>query len=109
VTATSVNRADFVKKFTSYCGMSVTEAGRAYEAMTAVFEDAIVSGSKINIGNVGSLTPQLREARVVNMGFSRQREGVIKKRRQFLVGKRIRYRFTLFKKFIATHTLDWNI
>jgi len=105
----SVTRIDFIKSFMSQCGMPYPEAIAAYDSMISVFEDAVVSGSKINIGNIGSLTPQLREARVVNMGFSRDATGVKKSNRQYYLGKRLRYRFTLFKKFIFTHSLNWNI
>lgn len=95
----SVNRIDFVKKFMEM-GLTYGKACKVYECMVRVFEDGICSGSRINIGNVCSITPQRKEPRTVRMGFQ-------KTAKIYYLGSRIRYRVNLFREFIQTHNLKW--
>lgn len=88
-------------------GLKYDQAVVAYDAMCNVFEDAIVSGSRVNIGRVGCLDPEVMEPRTVNMGFSRKGGNVEKVSRQYFIGRRLRYRFKIFKKFMETHELGW--
>jgi len=101
-----INRRDFVRKFMD-SGLSYEESRKAYETMTRIFEDAICSGAKINIGNVLSIVPVWMEPRVVNMGFERVKNCVKKTQRTYYLGQRIRYRVNLYREFIRTHSLNW--
>jgi hypothetical protein len=89
------------------CGLSHAQAGEAYESVCRVFEDAIIAGRKINIGNICAINPEWQEARPVHMGFKRTKEGVEKTSTVFYLGRRIRYKVSIFKEFINSHQLNW--
>lgn len=104
----AVTRAEFIRRYMDDCGFSYVQACRAYETTIAVMEDAIVTASKINLGRLGALVPQWFEPRAVNMGFERTADNSVQpKQRTFFLGKRIRYKFHLYKKFQKTHQLRW--
>ena len=102
----SINRIDYVNRFMKR-GLTYVQAVHAYEALCELVEDAVVSGQKINIGNVMSITPTWLPPREVHMGFERTKRGVIKKKRAIWLGKRIRYKVNLYKCFLKAHTLNW--
>jgi hypothetical protein len=88
-------------------GLGYTQACNAYDAMTSVFEDAIVQGQKICVGRVGAVVPIKLEPKVVNMGFSNSGGRVRKMKRQYILGRRLKFKFSLHKAFMHKHDLDW--
>jgi hypothetical protein len=71
-------------------------------------EDAVVAGAKVNFGHLGSMTPVWKNAKVVNMGFERAKGDTVNKRsRTYYLGRRIRYKFNIYKDFIKKHELNW--
>ena len=101
--AKSVNRREFIAAFIK-AGLKYRQACDAYNAMTDVFRDAIVAGNRVNVGRVGALVPTVRPPRVVNMGLKSDASGGYRK---YLLGRRVRYKFTMFKRFIDNHQLRW--
>lgn len=104
----SISRRDFVEKFMQR-GIPYAQACAVYEAFCEVFEDAIVNGNKINIGNVCSIAPKRLPPREVHMGCKVTKGGnVVKSKHIYLLDSRIRYKVNLFKKFKDTHELRWK-
>ena len=102
----SVNRRTFVQKFMDR-GLTYAQACQIYEAMVGVFEDAVVAGTKINIGRVLSLAPVVLEPRVVSMGFKRKKNAVEKTTKTFYLGRRLKYKVNIYREFVNTHSLNW--
>jgi hypothetical protein len=102
----SINRSDFVNRYMRH-GFTYSQACKAYECMCEIFEDAVVSGHRLNIGNVMSLAPVWLAPKEVQMGFERTKKGVVKKKKVIWLGKRIRYKVNLYKEFMRRHTLNW--
>lgn len=102
-----LTRAKFIAKFMHTLGCSYVEACNIYDCMVEQFKEAVVDGSKIYIGRVGALDPVWQEPKVVHMGFKRVVGSVVREDREFVLGRRIRYRFRLFKRFIQQHQLNW--
>jgi len=86
------------------CGLTYAQACRVYDTMVGVIEDGITKGSKIGIGKVGAIVPHRRPPRAVSMNCAKSPEGT---RRVIELGPRIDYRFSLYKRFIETHALEW--
>lgn len=76
--------------------------------MVSMFEDAIIQGRKINIGKVGALLPVKLEPKVVHMGFKCETGGRVKKvRREYVLGRRVKFKFNLHRAFMNHHQLNW--
>jgi len=98
---------DFVRKLME-AGLPYDYAVKGYNAMMSTIANAVVNGQKVYLGNVGCLNPTVRPPRQVRMGFERQQGNkVVCKTREFNLDSRLRYRFTLFRKFTETHELNW--
>lgn len=110
---TSVNRADFIQRLMRDCGLTYVESCRAYDCFISVFEDAVLSGHRINVGRVGAITPIWQSARTYNMGFKRQKPtadnpaGVVLQKSEINMGARIRYKFRLHRAFVRQNQLRW--
>ena len=102
----SVSRVQFIERFVSR-GFNYTQACDAYEAMVSLFEDAIVQGRRVNIGKVGALMPVRMEPKVVHMGFKTDGGKLRKVRREYVLGRRVKFKFNLHKAFIRQHQLGW--
>ena len=103
----TVTRAKFIKNL-MHSGLDYSQSNLAYEAMVLTFQDAIVLGHKINIGQVCSITPQRMPPRTVCMHFKKvPGGGIIKQKREYTLGSRIRYKVKLFPSFIKSHELLW--
>lgn len=101
---TSVCRNTFLAAFTE-AGLQFDQAVAAYNAMNEVIADAVVLGRKVNFGKVGAIKPKKRPARTVKMPFVRDKDGVHKKQREFVIGQRMVFTFDLFPKFGRDHNL----
>lgn len=101
-TPKSVTRLDFLQAFVECSGMDYTTAVKVYGAMVGVFETAIVNGDRIGIGQVMSITPEIRPAREVNSNFRGQST-------TFHLGARIKYKVRLFRKWLNAANLNWTI
>lgn len=102
-----VSRVDFVKKI-MHTGLTYVQASRAYDAFITTVEDAVVSGGRVNFGRLGALKPVPVKSRAVHMGFSRGKKGVVtKSSRTFFIGRRIKYKFELYKAFARSHDMKW--
>ena len=88
-------------------GFTFVEACRAFDCVTGVFADALVTGSKVTVGQVGVLLPTRLSSKEFTMGFKRIKGGVEPVRRVFVVGPRLRYRFKVFESFLTKNKLDW--
>lgn len=106
--AQTVTRREFVQKFMRACGMTYSEACRAYEAMCATFEHGVVTGSKIRIGRVGSLMPVWQKPREITMHFKVTKgRQLVRTKRRYAMGGRYVFKFELYKQFVDTHQLRW--
>lgn len=104
----TITRSVFVKQYMEQCGLTYQKACEVYDCMVATLQDAVVNGCKVNFGRLGSLTPQWMPARAVNMGFERGPGNMVNKRqRQFFLGRRIKYKFTIYREFSRTHNINW--
>lgn len=91
-------------------GLTYVEACRAYEAMIAAFEDAVVTGNRVSLGRVGALMPKWHPPRTVVMGCRRLKGGgVVAQRREYNLGQRLKYRFNLHRTFVNRHQLRWFV
>ncbi len=102
-----VCRKDFLKKFVKYGGFTYEQAVKAYDSMVSVFSDAILNGKKINMGNVLSITPEIKEAREVCMPFKNIKNGREKLERRYFLGRRITYAVNIYKKFFNENNVLW--
>jgi nucleoid DNA-binding protein len=101
-----VSQRDFVQSYLD-SGFSYSDACKAYRVFCRVIEDAVVQGQKVKIGKVGAIVPVIRPSRSVNMSFQRQKKGVVNKvTTQYLLGKRLSWKFRVFNSFKRTHQLD---
>jgi nucleoid DNA-binding protein len=104
----TVTRAAFIKRFMDECGLTYVQACHIYDCMVTVLEDAVVSGGKVNFGRLGCLTPVLMQPRMVTMGFERTADNEVTKRhRTYFLGRRLNYRFKLYREFVKKHALNW--
>jgi len=89
-------------------GFTFVEACRAFDCMSGVLADGVVTGSKINLGRVGALMPVRHSSRECHMSFKRVNGGKLEAvKRVYAVGPRLRYRFRVFETFLKSHQLDW--
>ena len=100
-------RNKFVKALMDKGGFSFTQACRAFDCMTGVIADGVVTGSQMRLGKVGALLPVRTGSRECHMGFRRTKDGVEQVKRVFAIGPRLRYRFKVFDKFLEKNKLDW--
>jgi hypothetical protein len=104
-----ITRREFVQHFMRECGLSYAQAGTVYEAMCRVFEDGIVSGSKISIGRVGCLAPVWLPSREIHMHFKVGKGRKIDRNvhRTYNMDGRFTFKFRLYQQFMARHQLKW--
>jgi hypothetical protein len=100
----STRRVDFIVKLQTR-GFDYVDAVKAYEAMVSVFEDSIIRGARVGIGKVGALVPTRLPPKVVHMGFQRENGQIKKVSREYILGRRVRYKFNLHRSFIRRHSL----
>ena len=102
----SITRRDFISKFMKDCGLNYDQACRVYSCMVSVVADAVVSQTKIGIGQVGAIFPIKRPPRAITMGFRRMKGGEIERtRRTYHLDERISWQFKLFEEFEKKHNL----
>jgi nucleoid DNA-binding protein len=105
-----VTRADFLRNLVKTQGLTYVQAAAAYDSFIKTIEDGICAGSKIQLSRVGSITPVKYGPRVQQMGFRRISGNEVEKTpRTFYLGSRIKYKFILFKSFMANKTLAWQL
>jgi hypothetical protein len=104
----TITRAGFIKNMMDD-GIPYQMAVKAYNSMMTTIEDGICSGHRVTFGKVGALNPVKLDSRTVTMGFDRTGGEMKKVQRVFVVGSRIKYKFTLFRKFADTRSLRWQI
>jgi nucleoid DNA-binding protein len=106
----TVTRADFVRNLAQTEGFSYVQASAAYDSFIRTIEDGICAGSKIQLSKVGSISPTKLDSRAVQMGFKKSAGNVVEKvQRTYFLGSRIKYKFILFKSFMASKTLNWKL
>lgn len=103
----TIDRARFIKNYMSHGGLTYLQAIKAYDAMTFTFENAVINGDKISIGRVCCLDPETKEPREVHMGFVRDGDKIKKISRTYYVGRRVKYKVKIHKKFKQTHEIGW--
>jgi len=104
----TVNRQDFIRKWMQQCGVTYDMACQVYRTMVSTFEEGVADGSKVTIGRLGALVPQWQEARTVTMGFRRTpTRGVVRQKQTYILDPRIRYRFRVYREWMATRHLNW--
>jgi len=103
----SVDRKEFVRRWMEECGVTFDVASQIYRAMVSTFEEGVARGQKITIGRLGALMPSWQEPRQVTMGFRRGTGGVVRQKQVFILDGRIRYKFKIYKEWMATRHLDW--
>ena len=107
--STTIDRRAFVTRFMSENDLSYAQACHVYETMCRMFEDGIVTGSKIRLGKVGAIVPVWKPGREINMHFKVGKNRNIQKgiHRTFYVDGRYTFKFNLYEQFVRTHSLKW--
>ena len=82
-------------------------ASQIYRTMVSTFEEGVANGDKITIGRLGALVPKWQDSRIVTMGCRRVRGGVIRQKREYNLDPRIRYKFKIYREWMATRQLNW--
>lgn len=104
----SITRRDFVQRFMRQCGMTYSQACRAYEAMCDTFEHGVVTASKVCIGRVGAIQPIYQPPREFTMHFKVGKgRRIVRCKRQYSMGGRYVFKFELYRNFVDTHSLRW--
>src|SRR5690606_25165717 len=101
-------RAVFIRNLVRTSGLTYVQATQAYESFIKTIDDGICSGSRIQLGKVGSITPVTLAPRPVEMGFRRKKGEVVKQSRTYWLGTRIKFKFVVFKSFMNSRTLNWK-
>jgi hypothetical protein len=103
-----VGRRDFIRNLMK-TGFHYDQSVRAYESMLSTIANGVVGGQSVYLGNVGAVVPVVCPPRHVNMGCMKKKGGeIVKLKREFFLDTRLKYKFRLFKKFLAEHQLDWH-
>lgn len=102
------DRRVFVARFMKE-GLSYSQACRLYTVMCSVFEEAIVSGSKVTIGRVGAIVPCWRPPRDIQMHFRLKAGRKVEKgiHRTFFMDGRYDFKWRLYRRFMETRQLKW--
>ena len=103
----AINRADFVRRYMTDCGLTYVQACYIFDVMVSIMEDAVVTGTKVNFGRLGTLTPIRKAPRTYTMGFKRIKGATIPCRRVYEVGSKVDYKFKVYKEFLKKHSLNW--
>ncbi len=103
----AIDRKEFVRAWMDQCGVTYDVANQIYETMIGTLEKAVANGQRINIGKLGALIPYWQKARQVTMPFRRERSRLLKQKQTYILDPRIRYRFKIFKEWIASTHLNW--
>jgi len=105
---TTFDRRAFVARFMRDGGLTYSQSCHLYEVMCGVFEEAIITGSRITIGRVGAIVPCWRPPRDIQMHFRRKgtkvETGV---HRTYFMDGRYDFKFHLYKRFMETRQLKW--
>lgn len=104
----TVNRKEFIRKWMQECGLTYDAASQVYQTMVSTFEEGVASGQKVTIGRLGALVPKWQDAREVTMGFRRVPSGIVRQRHVFIQEGRYRYKFKIYKEWMASRRLDWS-
>lgn len=105
-----VTRADFLRNLVQTQGLTYVQAAAAYDSFIKTIEDGICAGSKIQLSRVGAIAPVKYPPRIQQMGFKRLAGNEVEKvPRTYFLGSRIKYKFILFKSFVANKTLTWKL
>lgn len=104
-----IDRRQFIQQLMRQCGFTFAEATKAFDCMCRVFENSVVSGSRINIGRVGALVPVWKPGRDILMHFSVGKGRKIKTgtTRTYHKDGHYEFKFRLYDKFIQTRNLQW--
>jgi len=102
---TAVKKADFIASFTA-SGLTYSQAEKAYDAMIKCVENGVADKRGIVFGHVGALKPKQLKPRRVVMGCLVGPGGAVsRKKREYLLGTRLCYRWSLFQTFGRRHNL----
>jgi len=93
-------RKDFLTAYVR-AGLTYAQARAAYAASMRLMEGAILTRTKVNLGNVCSIVPVERPPREVHKNFKKGEREV------FYLGRRVEFRVSIYKKFIEERQLDW--
>jgi hypothetical protein len=104
----TITRAAFIKNMMND-GVPYQMAVKAFNSMMSTVESGVCSGHRIAFGRIGALNPVKLDSRTVTMGFDRTGGEMKRVSRVFVVGSRIKYKFTLFRAFTNTRSLRWQI
>ena len=104
---TTFDRRAFVAKFMSEGGLTYSQACRQYDVMCSVFEEGIVTGTKITIGRVGAIVPYWRPPRDIQMHFRKRGKKLERVHRTFFMDGRFDFKFRLYRKFMQSRQLKW--
>ena len=99
----TIGRPQFIKDMVRR-GFTYVQAANAYTSMMDTVADGMVNNSKVCLGNVGVLVPQLRPPRKTVMNF-RSLPGGGKEAiyMEYNLGIKRAYRLKIYKKFSETH------
>jgi hypothetical protein len=106
--STTIGRNEFIRKWMTECGVTYDVACQLYRTMVSTFEDGVANGQKVTIGRLGALVPHWQGSRTAVMGFRRVPGGVVPHKQEYFLDPRIRYKFKIYKEWLAKSRLNWS-
>ncbi len=95
----TIKREDFVEAFVRQ-GMTYEAAINAFDAMVQTFENAVVNGQNVRIGKMCCLSAVKKPPRQVKSGFNG---------RTTFLGTRIVYKMRIFRGWMDSRRLNWQL
>jgi hypothetical protein len=110
IDAKTFDRRTFIDRYMKEGGLTYSQACRLHTVTCNVFEEAIITGSKVTIGRVGAIVPCWRSPREIQMHFRRTGQKVEKGvHRTFFMDGRYEFKFRLYRRFLESRNLKWMV
>jgi Bacterial DNA-binding protein len=98
----TITRQHFLRALVNNAGLKFVDAAKAYQVMSDLFADSIVTGQKIVVGKVLSISPSKKAARKVVMNFRNKKQTIH-------LGNRLNFKVSIFKEFLNKHQINWKL
>jgi len=95
----AVTRNDFIRRF-HHCGLTYRQATEIYDQVIDLVGVAVLNRQQVEFGKVGKIVPIVAPSKTVSMNFPNRR-------RQIILGQRIRFKFKVHRAFLENHPIDW--
>ena len=96
----SVTRSDFIRALHRNGHMTYRRASEVFDLLVDTIGTAVLNRQQVDFGKVGRIVPTVANAKTVCMNFT-------SRKRQIMLGQRVRFKFKVHRKFLNTHQVDW--